>query len=393
MSYGTRGSRVVPSPGRLSVRAGLLMLAGATVTCVSAAAAAPAPPPVNARAYILVNPAAEEVLAERAADRRLPMASTTKMMTALVALKYAKLGDTVVVPRAAAAPGGSSSGLVPGERVRVQTLLTGLMIGSGNDASITLAVYVGKGSEQRFVRLMNTEASAMGLTNTHFANPHGLDARGHYSTVRDLVVLGQRTLEQPFLRSTVSRRVATIPGPNGRGTRRLQSENDLLSIDPEADGIKTGHTNGAGYSLVTHARRKSNGVELYAAIIGSPSRAQRARDAKRLLDWGLRQYVRAVPLRTDQVVVSVPVRDRPGVTAPLSVDRDLAVTIKTGHTLTRTIVAPAELVGPVAAGSVVGEVRVSDGSREVGVRKLIVTQAVDGPSVAERIRSGFGRLV
>ena len=367
--------------------------AGMAVLSASVATAVAAPPPISARAYILVNPAAEEVLVERAADTRLPMASTTKMMTALVTLKRAKLDDLVVVPRAATAPGGSSSGLVPGERLRVRALLTGLMIGSGNDASIALATHVGKGSERRFVGLMNTEASAMGLINTRFANPHGLDARGHYSTVRDLVVLGQRTLEQPFLRQTVARRVATIPGPNGRGTRRLESENDLLAIDPEADGIKTGHTNGAGYSLVTHARRKSNGVELYAAIIGSPSRTQRARDAKRLLDWGLAQYVRVVPLKTDQVVVSVPVRDRPGVTAALSVDRDLAVTVRVGHKLTRTVVAPAELVGPVAAGSVVGEVRVSDGSREVGVRTLVVTQAVDGPSVAERIRSGFGRLV
>jgi serine-type D-Ala-D-Ala carboxypeptidase (penicillin-binding protein 5/6) len=368
-------------------------LVATVVALICVVPATAAPPAITARAYILINPEAEEVLAQHAADTRLPMASTTKMMTALVTLKRAKLDALVTVPRAAAAPGGSSSGLVPGERLRVRTLLTGLMIGSGNDASITLAVYVGKGSEQRFVGLMNTDAAAMGLTNTRFANPHGLDARGHYSTVRDLVVLGQRTLEQPFLRQTVAKRVATIPGPNGRGTRRLESENDLLSIDPEADGIKTGHTNGAGYSLVTHARRKSNGVELYAAIIGSPSRTQRARDAKRLLDWGLRQYVRVVPLTTDEVIVSVPVRDRPGVSVPLVVDRELAVTIHTGRALKRTIVAPAELVGPVAAGSVVGEVRVTDGPKVVGVRKLVVTQAVDGPSVAERIRSGFGRLV
>ncbi len=358
-----------------------------------AVTAAAAPPAVTARAYILVNPETEDVLVEHAADTRLPMASTTKMMTAIVTLERTKLGDIVVVPRAAAAPGGSTSGLVPGERLSVRVLLTGLMIGSGNDASVALALHVGHGSEKRFVRLMNAEAVAMGLTNTHFANPHGLDHVGHYSTVRDLVTLGQQTLQRPFLRQVVARRAARIPGPGGRGTRRLESENDLLSIDREVDGIKTGHTGGARYSLVAHARRASTGVELYAALIGSPSRGQRARDAKRLLDWGFRQYVRVVPLRKNQVIISIPVRDRPGVSAPLTVDTELAATIKAGHTLRRTIVAPAELVAPIATGTVVGEVRVTDGARTVGVRKLIAAQAIDGPSVAERIRSGIARLV
>jgi serine-type D-Ala-D-Ala carboxypeptidase (penicillin-binding protein 5/6) len=370
-----------------------LLLASGTVAVAFTGVAAAAPPSVNARAYILVNPESEEVLVERAADRRLPMASTTKMMTAIVTLQRAKLDDVVVVPRAAADPGGSTSGLVPGERLTVRTLLTGLMIGSGNDASIALATHVGGGSEARFVALMNSQAAAFGLTNTHFANPHGLDRAGHYSTVRDLVNLGQKTLERPILRQVVANRVATIPGPGGRGTRRLESENDLLSIDRDADGIKTGHTNGAGYAVVAHARRKRTGIELYAAIIGSPNRGQRAGDAKRLLDWGFSQYVRVVPLTAGQVVLSVPVRDRPGLTVPLTVDSELAATIKAGRKLTRTVTAPVELVAPIAAGTVVGEVRVTDGTREIGVRKLVVGQAIDGPSVAERIRAGIGRIV
>lgn len=369
------------------------VLASSVVAVAVAVPAAAAPPPVTARAYILVNPATEDVLVEHAADTRLPMASTTKMMTAIVTLERTKLGNIVVVPRTAAAPGGSTSGLVPGERLSVRALLTGLMVGSGNDASVTLATYVGRGSEQRFVKLMNAEAVAMGLTNTHFANPHGLDHAGHYSTVRDLVALGQQTLQRPFLRQVVAQRVARIPGPGGHGSRRLESENDLLSIDRDADGIKTGHTGGSGYSVVAHAYRKRIGIELYVAIIGSPGRGQRARDAKRLLDWGFTRYVRVVPLRKEQVIISVPVRDRPGVVAPLTVDTELAATIKAGHALKRTIVAPAELIAPVAAGAVVGEVRVTDGARLVGVRKLIVVQAIDGPSVAERIRSGIGRLV
>lgn len=374
------------------MRAWPLLVSG-TIAVAFAGGAAAAPPPVAARAYILVDPATDEVLARRAPDARLPMASTTKLMTALVALDRANLDDVVVVPRTAAAAGGSTSGLVPGERLTVRTLLTGLMIGSGNDASIALATHVGRGSQARFVGYMNREATRLGLTRTRFKNPHGLDAPGHLSTVRELVALGEEAYGEPVLRRIVGKRTAVIPGPGGRGTRKLESENDLLAIYPDADGIKTGHTDGAGYALVAHARRRATGVGLYVAIIGSPSRAARARDAKRLLDWGFARYVRLTPLPAGRVVWRVPVRDRPGVTAGLVVDKEFAVTIRTGHTLRRRIVAPAEIVGPVAAGTVVGEVSIRDGARVLGTRKLVVAEEVDGPGIAEMVRSGLGRLL
>ena len=369
------------------------LLAAGTIAAASAAGAVAVPPPVSARAFVLLNPDSEEVLLDRAPDRRLPMASTTKIMTAIVTLERTRLTDTVVVPRAAVSAGGSTSGLVAGERLTVRTLLTGLMIASGNDASIALATHVGRGSEARFVGYMNAEAKVMGLANTRFANPHGLDQKGHYSTVHDLVSLGERGFQYPLLRQVVGRRVATIPGPGGRGTRRLESENDLLAIDPEADGIKTGHTDGAGYALVAHAKRRSNGVELYAALIGASSRSQRARDAKRLFDWGFAQYLRLEPLRAGQVVLRIPVRDRPGVTAAVTVDQPLSTTIRLGRKLRRTIVAPAEIVGPHAAGEIVGEVTITEGSRVIGTRQLVLAEPVDGPSITERIRSGIGRLL
>lgn len=368
------------------------LLAGGTIAALSATAAVGAPPSIDARAYMVVNPTTGDVLVQRSPDTRLPMASTTKMMTAIVVRERTELGDIVVVPGTAAAPGGSTSGLVPGERITVRNLLTGLMIGSGNDASVALAAHVG-GSQERFVGYMNDEAAAMGLKDTRFANPHGLDSPGHYSTVRDLIALGERTLEDPLLRQVVAQRVATIPGPGGRGTRRLESENDLLAIDKDADGIKTGHTAGAGYSLVAHARRRSTGVQLYAAVIGSPSRSQRARDAKRLLDWGFAQYVKIIPLPEGRIQLRVPVRDRPDVTVGLTVDKPLGTTVRVGRKLRRTLVAPVELQGPLAAGTSVGEVTITEGRRVLGTRKLVVAEAVDGPSIAERIRSGFGRLV
>lgn len=370
------------------------LLVSGTIVLAATGVAAAAPPPISARAYILVDPATSEVLAAASPDRRLPMASTTKLMTAIVALERAALDDVVVVPRAAASPGGSSSGLVAGERLSVRTLITGLMVGSGNDASVALAAHVGGGSVPRFVTFMNREAAAMGLRNTRFANPHGLDAPRHHSTVRDLVVLGERAYREPAIRRVVAKRVAVIPGPGGRGTRRLESENDLLAIDPNADGIKTGHTDGAGYALVAHARHRTKGVQLYAAIIGSPSRARRARDAKRLLDWGFAQYARLTPLPAGRPVWRLPVRDRPGVTVALHVDKPLSVTTRlTATRLTRVVVAPTELVGPVAAGTVVGKVSIRSGSKVLGTRALVVPETIEGPSITERIRAGLGRLL
>lgn len=369
----------------------LVAALAAAATVVPAASAAP--PAVAARAFIVVNTDTGEVLAARRPDTRLPMASTTKMMTAIVVMERANLDDVAVVPAVATGAGGSTASLVAGERLSVRNLVTGLMIGSGNDAAIALARNVGGGSIPRFVGYMNAEAQAMGLTNTHFANPHGLDASGHYSTVRELVVIGRRAREDyPFVAATVSRRVARIPGANGVGTRRLESENDLLSIDPEADGVKTGHTAGAGYAVVAHAVRPAKRMGLYVAIIGSPSRAVRARDAKRLLDWGFRQYARVVVLPVGGEVVRVPVRDRPGVTVPLVPEKQLGVTIRLGAKVTRSVVAPVEVIAPLAKGTVVGKVTITSGENVLGTRNLVVGEDVQEASVTERVRAGVGRL-
>ncbi len=366
-----------------------LLAAVGVLACATPAVAQP--PTIQAQAWLLVNPATGEVLASKDPDKQLPMASTTKLMTAIVALERSNLNATLTVP--SNLPGGSSAELRPGERITMRTALTGLMVGSGNDASIAIADAVGGGSESRFVGYMNAEAQSMGLKNTHFANPHGLDAQGHYSSVRDLIQMGQRAMEDEFLEKVVSKRTATIPGPNGVGTRNLESENDLLSIDSEATGIKTGHTGGAGYSLVARSYRASTKTELYVALIGSPSRAQRAADAKRLLRWGHAQYARVVPLTGKQVVVDVKVRDRPGVVVPLVTKAPFAATVRINTPLSRTVVMPAELRGSVAAGTEVGEVRIIAGDRIIGTRKLIVDQDVAAPSVMERIRSGVSRVL
>ncbi len=351
-----------------------------------------APPTVDAAAYILVDPATGETLAQRAPDRKLPMASTTKIMTALVVLERADLGDRLTVPPAAEAIGGSTGFLRTGETLTVRDLLTALLVPSGNDAAITLAEGVA-GSQEAFVSLMNARAAALGLTATRFANPHGLDGPGHHSTVRDLARLGIVAMRDPVLREIVASRTARIPGPFGQGTRSYESQNALLDIDPDADGIKTGMTDGAGYSLMARARRARLGVTLQAALIGSPSSEARARDAKRLLDWGFSRYATATVADAAIDLGRVPVDGRPGVTVPYRAAARLNAPVRLGVPITQTLVAPAEVRGPVAAGQVLGSVTLRQGDHVLGRRDLVAARGEDGPSLWDHVRSGVGNLI
>jgi serine-type D-Ala-D-Ala carboxypeptidase (penicillin-binding protein 5/6) len=367
----------------------VVLVTALLAAAIPAHAAVPAP---QAAAYILVNPATGETLARRAPDRSLPMASTTKIMTALVAVTRTRPEDLVTIPAAATTIGESTADLVAGEQVAMGDLPVALLVGSGNDAAYSIAEHTG-GSQDAFVGQMNAEAERLGLTQTHFANPHGLDAAGHFSSVRDLVTMGERLMAVPALRGIVGQRRANIPGPNGVGIRALESKNDLLDIDRDADGIKTGNTDGAGYALVAHARRPALGVELYAAIIGSPSETRRATDAKRLLDWGFAQYARPVLVPAAQVLARAAVRDRPGVWLDLRAAGALREPMRLGTPLTESIEAPTEVIAPVAAGTVIGRVIVRQGGKVIGTQSLVAARSVEAPSTFERIRAGIGSIL
>ena len=306
------------------------------------------------------------------------MASTTKMMTALVALESGDPDRLITVPPAAAGVGESSAGLTAGERISLRNLIKALMIGSGNDAGIAIAYGVA-GSEPEFVARMNEKAKALGLSQTRFANPHGLDEPGHESTPTDLLSLGRVVMRDPFLRSIVGERSITIPGPGGQGTRRLESENDLLSIMPDADGVKTGYTNGAGYAVVAHATSGRLGRDLYAVLMGEPDRATRARDAKALLEWGFSQYARPVVLRRGQAVVDVPVQGVPGAMVALAPPSPVAATIRIGTPVSMRVIAPSMAVAPVTPGQRVGRVEVVQGDTVVARSALVSLSAIPAP--------------
>jgi D-alanyl-D-alanine carboxypeptidase len=238
------------------------------------------PPTLTAASALLVDDASGLALwSRRPAARRAP-ASLTKMMTALVVRADDPLTETFVVSALAAATPGSRMNIVAGQRLTVEQLLYGLFLPSGNDAAVALAEGTA-GSVPAFVARMNVSAQSMGLTGTHFVNPHGLDAAGHYSTATDLAALGRAILRDPVLAQIVQTREKVIRAPDGQVLFDLHNLNELLGSYPGADGIKTGTTDEAGQNLVAGDVR--DGHQVIAVILGSTDRYA---DARALLDMG-----------------------------------------------------------------------------------------------------------
>jgi serine-type D-Ala-D-Ala carboxypeptidase (penicillin-binding protein 5/6) len=355
-----------------------LLLAAATVAPVSTAAE---PPRLEASAWALIDARNGDVIAAEDPGRRLPIASTTKLMTAYVALKELPL-DRIVK----AAPYGGSYEeslleLRPGQRISVRDLLYGLILRSGNDAAYDLALATA-GSEGRFVRQMNLRAAALGLSDTHYANPIGLDEAGNYSSAYDLTALGRRLLEIPvFARIAATRRAALR---SLRPPRRIVSRNDLLLQERWATGIKTGFTLGAGYVLVGAGRR--NGTELISAVLGAPSEEARDSESERLLEYGFSLYRKRLPIRAGAALAAPAIRYTDE-ELPLRAARAVAVGLRRGQRLRVVVRAPEEVEGPLRRGARLGRATVLVDGLSVASVPLLAARAVPTASGWERARS------
>lgn len=368
--------------------AAVLLAAALLGGAPAAAAKEPQPPRIEARAWALIDARSGEVLASHALARRLPVASTTKLMTAYVALHELPLDRIVRAAPYEAEYGESLLGLRAGQRISVRDLLYGLILRSGNDAAYDLA-RAAAGSTQRFVAQMNRYAAALGLADTHYANPIGLDQRGNHSSAGDLVALTRRLLAIPVFARIAASREAVLRSVRPR--RRIDSINELLSLAPWVTGVKTGHTFGARYVLVGAGRRK--GVELIAAVIGTETDEERFDDTLGLLEYGFAGYRRRAPIHAGQSLAGPSIRYAGG-ELPLRGARTVAVGLRRGQRLSVAVRAPEEVEGPIRRGAVLGRavVRV-DGLHAASV-SLRAGRAVPEASAWEKARSFLeGRLL
>ena len=355
----------------------VVLLATVATVALLASAAGAAPPVVQAQAYYVQSAVDGTVLAQRAATEPRAIASITKLMTVVVALQHLKLDDIVTVPRLATRVGEASVPLRAGERISVRELVEGALIPSANDAATALAYAAGGGSVSRFVTWMNLEARRLGLHETHFVTPHGLDRPGHVSSARDVVALLRVALADRTIRRIAATESAEIGGHD------LDTTDDLLSSFPPLVAGKTGHTDDAGWTEVAEARR--DGVGIYAAVLGESSRERRNTDLQALLAWALGRYRRVVTIDPARVyAVARTAYGRPAVR--LVAERRATREQLSGRPLVEQIVAPTELRLPVVRGERVGVVRIFERGRLVASLPLVAAESVRKPGTFGRVR-------
>jgi D-alanyl-D-alanine carboxypeptidase (penicillin-binding protein 5/6) len=354
------------------VRRLLAALAAALTTCLAGVPAAGAAQAgvagLQAKAAIVVEASTGDVLVSKNAHQRRPIASATKLMTVLVALQRTDLDDVFTAANYHAAPGESQIGLRPGERMSVRDLLRATLLPSANDAAAAIAVGT-MGSTRAFVAEMNRRAKALGLRDTHYTTPVGLDDAGNYSSARDLAKLAVRLRAYEFFRRTTDLPRATLR--SGARKRTVINRNSLVRNVDAVNGVKTGHTSRAGYVLVGSARRA--GVTVVSVVLGEPTERARDSDSLALLRRGLSAYEAVTPLPQGRTLGTIALRYRRGesvdVVAGASVRRVLREGVRTRVTVTGL---PTQVDGPLPRGARVATAIVRGGD-EVLARVPVVT--------------------
>lgn len=336
---------------------------------------APPPPSVNARAYILMDYDSGQILAESKADDRMEPASLTKLMTSYVIYKEMrdgriKLNDMVTISEHAWRMGGSRTFVPVGKKVSVEDLLKGMIVQSGNDATVALAEYVG-GSEEVFVSLMNQEAKRLGMTGTHFVDSTGMPNAEHYTTARDLAVLTRAMIREfPDHYQLYSMRTFTFNGIT------QQNRNKLLWRDKSVDGVKTGHTESAGYCLVASALQDN--MRLISVILGTDTEEGRAEESEKLLSYGFRFYETHRLYGAAQPLSTVRIWKGETEKLPLGLNHELYITIPRGEysKLDAQMKIQQPLIAPASKGHVYGSLNVSLDGQTVVAKPLVALKDV-----------------
>jgi D-alanyl-D-alanine carboxypeptidase (penicillin-binding protein 5/6) len=338
----------------------------------------PEAPRITAKAAILIDMDTGKVLYSRNPDKQLEMASTTKMMTAILILESLPLDREVKVPAAAVGVAGSVLGLHRGETFTVEQLLYAMLLPSANDAAVTLAV-ADAGSVKAFVAKMNARAAEMGLTNTHFVNNCGLHAEDHYSSAKDMAKIASYAMRDPVFRRIVATHEFTLTHADGTAPRLIKTSNELLKDVDWVNGIKTGSTPWADYCLVSSASR--DGLTLISVVLGAKDVGTREAESKALLTYGFERTGLKKLIKGGAVVAEVPVLD------PLG----RQVSLVTASSYTRRLLGEDEVTGkvklsrelslPVTAGEVLGKLEFFQGGARLGSVPLIAAQSVGLPTL------------
>jgi D-alanyl-D-alanine carboxypeptidase (penicillin-binding protein 5/6) len=370
------------------VKRALLAAAALLMLLPASAHATACPGSVKAPQAIVIEVSTGIVACQRQADKERSIGSTTKLMTALLVLEKAKLSDTFTAANYNASPIESQIGLQRGEKMKVRDLMRGLLLESGNDAAVTLAEGV-SGSRKEFVREMNRRAVQLGLKHTHFANPIGLDQEGNYSSARDLVELATVLRTNSFFKKVTDSASGTLK--TGVHPRTFRNRNKLIGQYTWVNGVKTGHTRGAGYVLVGSGSR--NGIQLISAVLGTPSENARDSDTINLLKFGFSRFQRIRAVIEGRKMATAQIRYRQGATLNLVPDRTIRRIVERGKRdeVTLAVHAPSVVEGPIRSGQRLGRVEVSQGGQVVATVALIAEFAVPAANITQRTKSWAGR--
>lgn len=359
--------------------------------CAAAFAQAPQPPEIAARAYLVMDVGANQILAAKDIDSPVEPASLTKLMTAYLvfdALKAKKidLKQTLPVSERAWKMPGSRMFIDPKMKVPVEDLIKGMIVQSGNDATMALAEGVG-GTAERFVQLMNEQARALGLKATAYKNPEGLTEPGHTTTARDLSVLATRLMRDfpEYVGYYAIKKYRYEGTPAANDTNR----NLLLFRDPTVDGLKTGHTDAAGYCLVATAKRDFPNVgarRLLSVVLGTASESARANESQKLLNWGFTAYEGVKLFEAGAAVAEPKVWKGKSNTLKLGRTQPIVVSVPTGMAgqVKTQVVRPEPLVAPFAKGQAVATLKITLGEQPLSEVPLVALEAVEQAGVIGR---------
>ncbi|HET8951971.1 MAG TPA: D-alanyl-D-alanine carboxypeptidase family protein [Solirubrobacteraceae bacterium] len=367
-----------------------LAIAVLAVALLPAAAGAEAKPPrceVDASSAIVIEVSTGAVACATNPDERRSIASTTKLMTALLTLERAKLSDTFTAADYMPSAAESKIGLDRGERMSVRDLMRGLLVESANDAAVTLAEGV-SGSRRAFVRAMNRRAQQLKLTNTHYANPIGLDEQGNYSSARDLVRLAVVLRTNHFFRTTTDR--PSVRLTTGNGPRTFDNRNTLVRSTGWINGVKSGHTSQAGYVLVGSGRR--NGIQLVSAVLGTPSLTARNAESLKVLEDSFPAFQRITAVRKGTIMTRVPIKYRRGAELALVAGRTVRRIVPRGQrddVTSRVVGRPDDVTGPILAGQSFGAVEILQKGHVVGRVPLVAASSVPEADLEQKAKSWF----